>query len=152
MTKRQKAFLPIVDIDGNEVHRAYVDKPEEGLRGADLGGLIAPYGQLQGLDLTGANLYWATLRDADLSFATLCSSDLRGAILERAICRNTNFRNANLGFDKLGGATNLQGADLSSSDLNGAVFTGAVYDDHTKFPAGFSPESRGLVHVREKQV
>lgn len=149
MNKRSRTDLEIFDIDGNVVHRAYVDDVAQGLRGADLGGIIAPYGQLQGLDLTGANLYWATLRSADLSHSILDGCDLRGAILEKARCRSTSFRNADLGLDNLGGATDLRGADLSAAKLSGAKLAGALYDQNTLFPTDFSPVSAGMISVAE---
>lgn len=147
MPRKHKAELAIFDATGEVIHRAYVDDPEMGLRGANLEGLVAPLGQLQGLDLTGANLYWASLGDADLSFANLSDADLRGATLDRAICRGTSFRRAKMGRDNLGGSTILRGADLGSADLDGAMLEGAIYDDATRFPAGFDPEKRGLIHV-----
>lgn len=148
MKKRKtRSTLTIFDLFGSVLHRAYVDKPEDGLRGANLEGLQAPYGQLQGLDLTRALLYAARLRDADLSFAKLTEADLRGAALERAKCHGTSFRNANLGIDNLGGRSTLQGADLMNAVLTGATLVGAVYDDSTQFPAGFSPAAAGMIHA-----
>jgi uncharacterized protein YjbI with pentapeptide repeats len=147
VSKKSKTELAIFDSTGTVVHRPYVEDPSAGLRGANLEGLVAPLGQLQGLDLTGANLYWASLGDADLSFANLSSADLRGATLGRAICRSTNFRGANLGRDNLGGRTILRGAELSTAELSDAILDGAVYDDSTKFPPRFDPAQRGMVHV-----
>jgi uncharacterized protein YjbI with pentapeptide repeats len=147
MAKRKKAELAIVDIFGQVMHRAHVLNPAEGLRGADLSGLHAPYGQLQGLDLSGALLYAAKLRNADLSFAILTAADLRGAALDRAMCKGTRFRNADLSRDNLNARTTLYGTDLSTADLHGAKLDGAVYDDDTKFPKGFSPAAHGMLHV-----
>ena len=147
MSKKFKSELAIVDATGRVLHRAYVPDPAAGLRGANLEGLVAPLGQLQGLDLSGANLYWASLGDADLSFANLSDADLRGATLDRAICRNTNFRGANMGRDNLGGRTILRGADLRTADLIDTVLDGAVYDNGTKFPPDFDPRQHGMIHV-----
>lgn len=145
--KKQRSEFQIFSSTGAVVHRAYVDDPSRGLRGANLEGLVAPLGQLQGLDLTGANLYWASLGDADLSFADLSDADLRGAMLYRTICRGTKFCGANLGRDNLRGRTNLRGADLSTADLTRAVLLDAIFDEMTKFPKGFDPEKAGMVHV-----
>ena len=150
--KKSKADLVIFDATGRVLRRISVKDPSIGLRGADLSGLAAPLGQLQGLDLSGANLYWASLGDADLSFANLSDSDLRGAALYRTTCRNTNFRRANLGRDNLGGRTNLRGSDLTTAELAGAILDGAVYDDATKFPKEFKPAERGMVHVDDLPV
>jgi hypothetical protein len=45
--KKAKAELVIFDATGDVVHRAYVEDPSAGLRGANLEGLSAPLGQLQ---------------------------------------------------------------------------------------------------------
>ena len=119
----------------------------QGLRGADLEGLVAPLGQLQGLDLSGATLYWASLGDADLSFADLSDADLRGAMLYRTRCRGTKFCRANLGRDNLNGRTDLKGADLSTVDLTDANLRDAIYDEATTFPSGFDPTAAGMTHV-----
>jgi uncharacterized protein YjbI with pentapeptide repeats len=152
MSNRVKAELAIIDVIGRVVHRAYVDDASNGLRGANLEGLVAPLGQLQALDLTGANMYWASLGDADLSFANLSNTDLRGATLDRARCRGTIFRGCNMGRDNLGGRTILRGADLSTADLQGAILDGAVYDDETKFPPTFDPRAHGMVHVGDLPI
>jgi uncharacterized protein YjbI with pentapeptide repeats len=147
--KKQKSEIAIFDSTGAVVHRAYVDDASAGLRGANLEGLVAPLGQLQGLDLSGATLYWASLGDADLSFANLSRADLRGAMLYRTICRGTNFSEANLGRDNLHGRTDLRGADLSTAILQGAILTDAVYDQATKFPPGFAPTESGMINVED---
>jgi uncharacterized protein YjbI with pentapeptide repeats len=141
-------YFEIFDVAGSTIRRVRLKNSQSGLSGADLGGLAGPTAQLQGVDLSGANLYWASLGDADLSFANLSNVDLRGATLDGANCRGANFKGANLGRDNLTGRTSLKGADLSSAvNLDSASLTGAVYDDGTKFPAGFSPSRAGLVHV-----
>ncbi len=147
MAKKTRAELVIFDAAGDIVHRAYVEDPSAGLRGANLEGLSAPLGQLQGLDLSDAQLYWAGLYGADLSFANFSRADLRGAILARTKCTSTNFRAANLGRDNLGGRTSVVGADFRTADLEQANLEGAVYDFETQFPDAFSPVSRGMVHM-----
>jgi uncharacterized protein YjbI with pentapeptide repeats len=148
--KRQsRSELAIFDATGRVVHHARVADPAAGLRGADLTGLCAPLGQLQGLDLTGATLYWASLGDADLSFANLSDADLRGAMLYRTVCRGTKLCRANLGRDNLNGRTDLKGADLSTADLTNAILKDAVYDHDTKFPPGFDPGAAGMTHVQD---
>lgn len=149
MSKKGDSRIEIFDATGRVVCRAHVKDPKEGLRGANLEGLTAPLGQLQGLDLSGANLYWASLGNADLSFANLSNTDLRGASLTNAICRNANFKGANLGLDNLNGRTNLRGADLSGSDLAGANLKGALYDDSTRFPLGFDPKDHDMIHASD---
>jgi uncharacterized protein YjbI with pentapeptide repeats len=146
--KKQRASIEIFDATGEVVYRAFVEDPELGLKGAVLEGLTAPLAQMQGLNLSGARLYWASLGGADLSFANLSGADLRGATLDGAVCRQTNFRDANLGRDNLNGRTSLKGADLTGAMLEGAMLNDVVYDDMTKFPVGFEPEGHGLTHVK----
>jgi len=55
-----------------------------------------------------------------------------------------NLRDANLGRDNLGGATQLQGASLAGAQLERAALTGAEYDDSTIFPEGFAPQASGM--------
>lgn len=146
-SKKQKANIEIFDATGDVVYRTYVEDPSRGLQGAVLEGFAAPLAQMQGLNLSGAKLYWASLGDADLSFANFSGADLRGATLDGAICRQTNFRDANLGRDNLNGRTSLKSADLTGAILDGAILSDVVYDNVTKFPAGFDPRKHGLTHV-----
>ena len=66
----------------------------------------------------------ATLVEVRLDGSVLVGADLTGAALDRASLRGTDFRDA---------------------ILQGASFVGAIYDDQTKFPAGFDPVARGLI-------
>ena len=52
--------------------------------------------------------------------------------------RAVNLCNANLGRDNLGGATILNGADLTDASVVGTIFDGAEYDEHTRLPNGLS--------------
>jgi uncharacterized protein YjbI with pentapeptide repeats len=109
------------------------------LRGAELSGAY-----LSGADLFGADLAAADLRGADLGGAHLVSADLSGADLS-----GTNLFGADLSWAELQGA-DLQGADLRRADLTGAGLRGAdlteaLYDDYTRWPEGFAPQSAGAV-------
>ncbi len=116
------------------------------LDGADLSGFAAPNSRfLKVRSMRGADCYWAVLVEADLSGCDFESADLRGANLTRSRLVGANLRNANLTLDNLGGATCLQGADLTDAILNGAKLAGAQYDGNTRFPKGFSPQSAGMV-------
>lgn len=105
--------------------------------------------QLTGMCFKNAELYWGFLVEANLDGANFENADLRGANLRDASCIKTNFRRANLGLDNLGGGSQLQGADLTGAILNRAKLEGAEYDDNTKFPKGFFPQSHGMI---EKDV
>lgn len=80
----------------------------------------------------------ATLSDADLSRAILAGISLAGADLRRADLRRADLQRADLTGVDLTGA-DLTGADLRSTDLHSAVlgdarFSGALYDEDTRWP------------------
>jgi hypothetical protein len=75
--------------------------------------------QLRGAKLRRAVLVHATLRGADLRGADLIGADLRGA--------------------------DLSGADLTGARLADANLTGACYNSHTRWPAGFDPRQHGAM-------
>jgi hypothetical protein len=50
--------------------------------------------------------------------------------------------------DNLLGRTNLSGADLPAARTEGADFSGAEYDDMTRFPKGFRPLEQGMVKAK----
>jgi hypothetical protein len=79
--------------------------------------------RLVGADLTGADLQWARLNGASMSGAKLVGARLVGADL-----RGADLRQAD-----------LSGADLEEAFLDGADLSGAVWDDTTRWPAGFLP-------------
>jgi uncharacterized protein YjbI with pentapeptide repeats len=61
------------------------------------------------------------LRESSLYWAILFAADLRGADL-----RGADLRHANLGLNRLGSATELQGANLADIRWERAVWTGAA--------------------------
>lgn len=131
------------------------------LSGANLSRAILTKADLVDSDLSSANLKRATLRGANLEGA-----DMSGANLERAdfsalesddgldiddddiVWYQTklgwaNLTEANLDSADLTGA-NLEGADLSGANLKNANLTGSalggvIYDEATRWPAGFNP-------------
>jgi hypothetical protein len=94
----------------------------------------------------GARLVGADLSDADLSGVSLKRANLRRAILAKARCFDTDFRHADLERADLKDAL-LEGADLRGARLQGARLAGAVYDAHTRWPAGFRPRKHGAVNA-----
>ena len=84
-----------------------------------------------------ANLRWANLSGADLSWA-----NLRGAYLYGVNLSGANLDGANLDGAYLYGV-NLSGANLSGADLDGANLSGAIWDEHTRWPDGFTPGGKG---------
>jgi hypothetical protein len=128
------------------------------LRDADLHGGEFHGTTLIGVDfwkanLTSAYLQRATLRkakitSADLTSAWMDDADLEGAILMFSNLAETRLPGANLKGAKFYDAklkkTRLQRADLRGADFGGATLEelyleGAVYDDSTVWPEGFSP-------------
>lgn len=99
--------------------------------------------------LQGAQLRGALLGGADLFDADLAGADLRGADLGQANLSSANLSNADLTGANLVGAdlseADLRGADLSDANLIGADLRGALYNQHTMFPAGFEPHAAGAV-------
>lgn len=81
-------------------------------------------------DLSNANLFETDLQGINLSYACLVDADLRGA----------NLTGANLTEADLGGACLIE-ADLRGANLTRANLEGAIYDEDTKFPFGFDPET-----------
>jgi hypothetical protein len=79
--------------------------------------------RLVGADLTGADLQWARLNGASMSGAKLVGARLVGADLRGADLRQVD----------------LSGADLEEALLDGTDLSGAVWDDTTRWPAGFLP-------------
>lgn len=79
-------------------------------------------------DLVGLNLSKQNLTDSDLSGANLAYANLQGAVLN-----NTNMKEAN-----------VTGANLDT-DLSTTHLTGAIYNQKTKFPENFQPESKRMV-------
>jgi hypothetical protein len=80
-----------------------------------------------------------TLRGADLCDWSLSHGDLAGFDLREALLRGCRLRGADLR------GANLCGADLSDAELTGALLSEAVYDQETRWPAGFDPGPAGAV-------
>jgi uncharacterized protein YjbI with pentapeptide repeats len=145
-----KKRIAIVDDYGEHIAAIYVEPDAVGFEGADIGGLPAMYIKtLRGAVFRRANLYWSAFCGSDLTGCDFEEADLRGANLRETILVGANLRNAKLGRDNLGGATHLQGADLTGSQLHGCELTGAEYDANTRFPEGFDPELAGMIEVAE---
>ncbi|MCB9157970.1 MAG: pentapeptide repeat-containing protein [Caldilineaceae bacterium] len=106
----------------------------------------------QGIDgtLIGAIGPAAQLRNAILSGMDLGSADLSEINLSRADLSYTQFIGANLTQANLGGA-DLKGANLAQAELKGANLREARYDEHTLWPVGFEPETRGAIFVKKHQ-
>lgn len=113
-----------LDPEGSQIVLGAVD-----LRRADLGGLrLPPLSDLTGIRLDGARLL---------------NADLREVVLIQAV-----FTEANLALADLRDAE-LYGADFRGArGLEALTATGARYNDDTKWPPGFDPDSAGLVLIK----
>jgi uncharacterized protein YjbI with pentapeptide repeats len=144
-------------VSSDDRHREWGPLPtatDAQFRGADLADADLSGANLTGADLTGANLQRATLVGANLQRATLALTDLRDADL-----RHVNMEDACVAGCDLTSA-NLMSADLTGIDLLNWVcygegwsrqndLTGAVYDQHTRWPSGFDPVKAGAVKAEE---
>jgi uncharacterized protein YjbI with pentapeptide repeats len=143
MTDKQR--VAIVDELGKHIAAIYVTPGTKDFEGAVLEGFVIPgITTLRGRSFRNAKMYWAMMAGADLSGCNFEGADMRGANLRDAKLVNANLRDADLGLDNLGGATQLQGADLTDAILHGAKLAGAEYDDRTRFPDEFVPEQAGM--------
>jgi len=136
--------IVVRDEDGYEIFRWVVPTGQSGFAGADLQATNLDHAELPGADFSGANLYWATFIRANLTDSNFKDACLQGAILQGARLRGANFEGADLGLDKSGGPTDLQGADLRDCNLIRANLRGAHYDERTRFPDYFDPRHEGL--------
>lgn len=109
------------------------ERTAPGGRGPELGEL-----DLGGIDLSGANLsgfrMWGDFRN----------STLRGVDLRHGSLEGGDFRGADLTGSDLS-RTRLHNADFSSAILADIKLAGARYNEHTRWPEGFDPQSHGAV-------
>ena len=124
--------VEIRDVGGRLLHT--LDAAD--LRAAQLSGLGLKDASLWGEHLEGADLHEADLTSAWLRAAVLRAADLRGAKLRGANLMDADLRNAD-----------LRGTDLSQVGLDHTALGGAVFDDATRWPAGFRPERRGCIRA-----
>ena len=119
--------------------------------------------------LAGAHFKWAFFHnahlermffpDADLMNASFDGADLRRANLEGADLTKASFEDADLQEARMSGAiltaailreADLRGANLTGAKLDETDLEGAVADDETKWPNGFSrrsAEASGVVFL-----
>jgi hypothetical protein len=110
---------------------------------------------LRGAKLRGAPLPGANLQGANLGASDLRSADLRGADLMDADLRDADLRGADLGGTALEHISDLvtitqtisPGRVTSSTRGADPNLTGARYDAHTRWPAGFDPARHGAIRA-----
>ena len=151
----KKAFLQQI-----ELKRANLDRVNFQL--ADLS-----HANFRESSLVRANLSRANLSKADFSNTNLSRANLTGANLYQTNLSRANLSQTNLSlirFIPKAIATsehrdllvdfrraNLRGAFLIGVDLSNANLSGAVYDDRTQMPVGFSPQNKGMIHINTMQ-
>jgi uncharacterized protein YjbI with pentapeptide repeats len=136
VTEQHLRLKPAVDLsdahldDANLSHAIAV--------GAKLTRAHMSYMDLTGVRLTDADLAGATINSGNLTGADLSLADLTGADLWKADLTGANLSNAVLTGASLSNAV-LTGADLTGAQLTRTTLDSIVYDQHTKWPAGFTP-------------
>jgi uncharacterized protein YjbI with pentapeptide repeats len=137
---------------------------------ADLSETDFSRGSLAGSKLNGANLSTSSFYAANLNQADLRLGYLDGASLLFCKCQGASFVHASLKkalltrADFTGaffGSTDLSGADIRGTNFTKAFWgspeqplrlTGAIYDDSTIWPDGFSADiarALGAIHVKD---
>ena len=112
--------------------------------GAILEGVCCMDASFDGSSFRGADLYWAIAMGASFRNCDFTDAILRGADLTDTVFAGARLIRTDFSRDNLGGATQLQGADLSTATIQGCRFDGAQCDSKSKFPKGFYPDKHGL--------
>jgi uncharacterized protein YjbI with pentapeptide repeats/HAMP domain-containing protein len=123
------ATLTMVDLTGAFLGGAVLERAD--LTGSQMSRSVLAEADLAGADLTEANLAGADLTEANLAGADLTDADLTGSQMSRSVLAKANLAGADLT------EANLAGADLTDADLTDVTWFGVVYDEATKWPAGF---------------
>jgi hypothetical protein len=118
-----RANLQDMDLVDDDKFLARAD-----LESAEMRGIILESAKLQNAVLAGANLGSASLRGADLSDANLSQAQLYMTDLSGSTLVNVNFEGAEFNQQDAGTGRRVGGANA-----RGANFSGARFDEYTKF-------------------
>jgi len=108
--------------------------------------------RLSDVDLRGANLRGGRFDGVRLRRSNLEDARLEGVHFEHAELGSANLQEAHLAPDSdldlpaanLSGAT-LEGTRFDDANLAGVNLKGAIYNEKTRWPAGFDPKSMGAI-------
>ena len=132
----KNAELTHRDLTGlnlNGVKRAeLVDFANSNLTSARITGSF-PHVSFTNANLTKAYLHEAECLQADFGGAKLTGADLSGGYFRRAQFVNADLTDANLQ------EADLTTADFTGANLNNTIFSGALMNQETLWPAGFVP-------------
>ena len=125
------------------------------INGADFQGMIISNAKFEQCDLSNANMKGVKFaNDVKFRHVTLNEANLTGADFSGAVFDSVNFRGADLRGAK--NIKNVTKSNFQRADLRGADFSkvpmpmleiewdDAIYDNSTKFPAGFDTVKAGL--------
>ncbi|MDJ0757698.1 MAG: pentapeptide repeat-containing protein [Ardenticatenaceae bacterium] len=151
-TDLSRSDLSEVDLQGAQMQEADLSQ-------AELHDSTLSWADLSGSRMVAANLAQASLIGSVLNRADCQEANLEGAILNGAKMVEINLYQANLRHADLNWA-NLTDANLAGADLHGAHLgwacleganlaeanlDGAFYNEHTIWPADFSPREAGCI-------
>lgn len=91
---------------------------------------------LMNASFTGAQMNCVRLLDVVAAYADFSGADLSMANLKNADVGGSSFANSN-----------LRGVNFDVKRLDGTIFFGAIYNDQTIWPKGFSPQRVGAIRV-----
>ncbi|MBB5346001.1 pentapeptide repeat-containing protein [Tunturibacter empetritectus] len=100
-------------------------------------------------DCSGTTFYWTNFFRANCEGGIFLKARFCGAVLDFVNFRFANLDGAYISFDNLRSGCSLLGADFSSANLEGADLKGSRYNRETIFPAGFDPQSQGMLFVEK---
>jgi uncharacterized protein YjbI with pentapeptide repeats len=144
----EKKEMTGVDLGGATLSGASFDSSV--LHNANLQGAVFEGGFLSDCRLDNATMSGVDCYEVYAYGASFRGADLRNGKFLGCNFDNTDFTNSNLegaffGPDNILYKTTVCGANLSDAHLAGVRFKDVVYDDATKFPVGFSPDTNGLI-------
>ena len=143
----QGAILAKVDARGASVGAAKFDEAD--LSGATLRGARGyatsfVWSSLDHAVLRGALLDGAAFNGADMSYADMRIGSFAGSDFSGALLIGANLMGADLSRAKFGPYP-MKGASIRHVKTRNTDFTGATYDMHTMFPAGFDPDDHRMI-------